>query len=168
MFEITLDKEIEKSELNSVILNIEPLAKICNDVLNCDAESNVLAETSSTNDSKWSCRVTITSKFNSLCSETAPIDFVQTVHRILGLNCIMYNCEFVSGLDPQDPYWCFAYIDGVWYFASTAGMPLMGSYFGAYSSFAGSSDIKLLKSVDLRNPSPDMFSAVELGVNKIE
>ena len=163
MFEIVIDAELDHESLNSVVLNIAPNANISRE-FGGDGNSAVVTSIAKTNDAEWPTLACIHSQLDSLCSGTAPISFANSVQDVLGANCITDTCGLVDGLDPDDPYWCLANINGKWHFGSTCGMPLDGPFTDGRETTAGFGKLKLLKQVEMTNLAPNMFHANSVGI----
>jgi hypothetical protein len=69
--------------------------------------------------------------------------------RRLGINTLCGTYDFVGKLDPFDPYWSLAYIDGVWFLASTAGTALKGPYTDGVHSSPGDQKVRLVRPVEI-------------------
>lgn len=70
--------------------------------------------------------------------------------------CYALKCDalcgvqsFVEGIDPRDPYYSTAYVDGNWYLASTVGTPLMGPHTDGTKSFSGDASIRLVRLLNI-------------------
>jgi hypothetical protein len=59
--------------------------------------------------------------------------------------CDVY--PFAGDLDPHDPYWSLACIEGRWYLASTCGTRLMGPYTEGASKIPGDDKVRLIRPV---------------------
>lgn len=62
-----------------------------------------------------------------------------------GSLCCTY--PFAGELDPHDPYWSLACVQGKWYLASTCGTRLMGPYTDGVQEFLGDEPVRLVRSV---------------------
>ena len=106
----------------------------------------------STSDSYWPCVFECSS-----CPDDTELGgypelrIAEHLFKTYSVNCLCQNCDFVEGLDPQDPYWSVAHVNGRWYLASTAGTPLMGPYSDGTREYPGEKEVKLLRELKVPN-----------------
>lgn len=62
-------------------------------------------------------------------------------------NVLCGTYPFVGELDPHDPYWSLAWIDGEWYLVSTAGTRLMGPYTNGKDKFPGNDSVRMIRPI---------------------
>jgi hypothetical protein len=126
IYNITLSRIISEEELRQAITLFDPnVGSISTD----DYSANCWFEIKLYDDEKWPCGISIWAANGLLSFENVDIDFAKLLFNEFKINSIVFNrCELISGLDPQDPFWCLALINGDWYFADTSGMELHGSY----------------------------------------
>lgn len=168
MFEIVLSREISDIELRQTLLLLVPTA-IVKSIHEYDfSKSTVSYDIKPTNDPEWPCCINIYTSLIPLSLETGPIELAEILFREFSINSIIDTCGIVSGIDPQDPFWCLAHIDGGWHFADTCGMPLDGPYTDGKNEITGWNDISLLHPLDLTNRVNKKYSISDLGVNRIE
>ena len=165
IYDITLSRIISEEEVRQAITLFDPtIESISVD----DYSANCWFEINQTNDKKWPCSIMAFADNDSFWTKTVDIDFAELLFDKFKLNSIVFNmCELISGIDPQDPYWCLALINGDWYFADTSGMKLMGPYIGVGGEIPdyNYTDISLLQQIDLSTRSANMFSAADFGLS---
>jgi hypothetical protein len=70
----------------------------------------------------------------------------------LGVDSLCGTYPFAGELDPLDPYWFLACVDGRWHLASAAGTKLMGAYSdgsGTIPEIPGRETVRLVRAVEL-------------------
>jgi hypothetical protein len=161
IYEITLSRVISEEELRQAITLFDPTI----DTISTDDDysANCWFEIILKEDKKWPCRIGVFAGNGILSCENVDIDFAELLFNEFKINSIVFNmCELISGLDPQDPFWCLALINGDWYFADTSGMELHGSYCEEKPEY---NDISLLQQIDLSSRSVNMFYAADFGLS---
>ncbi len=74
-----------------------------------------------------------------------------------GVKLLCDTNGLIPGLDPHDPYWSLAHVDGNWYLADTYDTRLMGPYTDGTTTFPGDQKVRLKQRVEL--PGEDIPSA---------
>lgn len=152
-FDIVLSKAASAQEIRLALTLVVPNEKldIQSGVEDLVFESNVLSATiDKTADFLWPCLVSIW-----ICPDDLGLGEHPAIRITSGL-CQAINCNalwfgevsaFVEGIDPHDPYYSLANVDGEWYLASTAGTPLMGPYTDGTRSIPGDASVSLVRPI---------------------
>lgn len=154
-FEIVLSKAASAQEIRLALASSVPDEKldIQTGVEDLAFESNVLSATiDKTADSLWPCVVSIWICPDDLgLGEYPEIQIATRLCQALNCNALSFGevSAFVESIDPRDPYYSLALVDGGWYLASTAGTPLMGPYTDGTRSFPGDATVRLVRPIDI-------------------
>jgi hypothetical protein len=103
-----------------------------------------------TDDPEWPCHLSILA-----CSAECGLGpypglrIAAYFSKQFGVNSLCGTYPFVGDLDPYDPYWSLACVDGRWHLASTAGTRLMGSYTDGVQEFPGGESVRLVRAVSV-------------------
>lgn len=111
---------------------------------------------------RWVCLLSLYNfPENSKYDDFVEIALAEQLYEKFSVNVIIATNDIVSGLDPYDPYWCLALVDGVWYFASSAESRFM----------VGDEDVslppiqqqpRLISPLNLNKPRRDLFAYRDL------
>ncbi len=102
-------------------------------------------------DPVWPCVV------NVICSQECQLGaypdlrLAEELSQHYGCHVLTEIYPFAGDLDPHDPYWAMAYIDGQWYLADTVNTPLMGLDIDGEE--IGSEVVKLVRPITI----PDIY-----------
>ncbi|MEZ5944883.1 MAG: hypothetical protein R3C18_26160 [Planctomycetaceae bacterium] len=163
MFELIASDNVLPDQIATVIADLCPGLTIA--LLDSDTENaDVYFSLTKTDDVDWPVLIYISTLHPPLSFDTGAVTFAEALHEKLKLDCITDTCGLVFGLDPHDPYWALAHINGQWHFASTCGMAIDGPYMDGETEVAEICKIKLLSEIDLTSPRPKMYSAESVGV----
>jgi hypothetical protein len=114
-----------------------------------DNPGAIWAVVGSTNDPNWPCLLECLVCSNECGLGQYPdLRIADFLSRRLEVDSICSTCEFVGGLDPQDPFWSLACVGGTWYLADTFGTGLMGPYTDGAKTFPGSNKVRLIRPVE--------------------
>jgi hypothetical protein len=153
-FEIVLSRTLNPNEVSGALAKLLPNGlriDVAQDMDGLPSEPGAIwALIDTSNDPAWPCI------FNVLvcreeCQLTPYPDLRIAMHlgRVFGTDALCDTYPFVGELDPHDPYWSLAYVEGSWHLASTAGTPLMGPYTDGKKTFQGDGRIQLRRPVTL-------------------
>jgi hypothetical protein len=136
MFDITLSRILTADDL------VDTFSRLIPDGLKIDVfpESDTPEEVGAiwaymeeTNDPDWPCSVMVI-HYGDECElgDYPDLRIAEYLHKYFGCNVLLFDVHsFVSDLDPQDPYWALAYVNGQWYFADTCDTPRLSRLYGA-------------------------------------
>jgi hypothetical protein len=103
-----------------------------------------------TEDPAWPCVV------NVICSQECQLGaypdlrLAEELSQHSGCQVLTETYPFAGDLDPHDPYWALAYVEGQWYLADTVNTPLMGPDMDGQE---GTGAVKLVRPITI----PDIY-----------
>jgi len=114
----------------------------------------VLVTLGETNDPDWPCVLEFTAfPDDSPLGECPDLRLAEYLSPRLGVSSLCDPAGLVPGLDPCDPYWFLARVEGRWYLADASNSPLMGPYTDGTTTFRGDQPIRLKHEVELSSES---------------
>jgi hypothetical protein len=154
MFDVVFSKRLTATKVSRSLLRLIPKGRRVDVVESMDGlpdnPGSVWGLINKTNDSSWPCA------FDCLaCSpdiglgEYPDLRIAEHMSHTCAVDCLCFSTDFLFELDPQDPYWALALIDGQWHLVSTCGMALMGPYSDGVSDIQGDSQIQIIRPVDV-------------------
>lgn len=152
-FALVLSKPVSVDEVRLALsANIPPeRLQIEADSERLGFEASVFAASvETTADPHWPCTVCVwVCPLDLGLGEYPDLRVAIELCRRLACDALCGNQPFLTGLDPHDPYYSIAYIDGSWFLASTAGTRLMGPYSNGKEKFAGDASVRLLHRLEI-------------------
>jgi hypothetical protein len=129
MFEITLSSVLTADDIAAAFSRLIPTGLKIDVFPETDTPEEVgaiWAYLEETDDLNWPCSVNVI--YGDECELGAYPDLrvAEYLYTYFGCNVLCGTYPFVGDLEPQDPYWALAYVNGQWYFADTCDTPLMG------------------------------------------
>jgi hypothetical protein len=155
VFGITLSITLRADDIKAVFSDIIPAGLKIDVFSELDTPEEVgaiWAWLESTHDAAWPCTV------NVVCSDSCELGtypdlrVAEYTHQLFGCNILCETYPFAGNLDPYDPYWALAYVDGIWYLADTVNTLLMNNEMNEKEK--GQKAIKLVRLVVV----PDIYS----------
>lgn len=151
-FDIVLSKLLDPVDLAAAIAELLPLGLRVHVRRNIadlpDEPVAVWATVSDTDDPTWPCVLDV-HVFRPDCG-LRPYPDLRIAWQLwerFGADALCGTYPFAGELDPHDPYWSLACVDGQWYLASTSGTRLMGPYTDGIRTFPGEESIRLVRQV---------------------
>ena len=163
VFELVASSRLERDELVAAIKHVSGglhAQRFTDESFN----ATVGFDFHDSHDPKWPTVVCVSTDRPPLSLDIGPLLLAEYLWHHKWINSITDTCGLIADLDPQDPYWALAYVDGQWYFADTFGIALDGLYDNGNAKIAEFSDLKLLLPLYLKNPVRDMYNAHDVGI----
>jgi hypothetical protein len=128
-FAITLSKVLTSDTISAIFCNLIP-AGLKIDVFSApdtpDEVGAIWAWLEETLDPAWPCVVNVVYSKECQLSAYPDLWLAEYLFQHYGCNVLTETYSFAGDLDPYDPYWALAYVDGLWYLGDTVNTPLMG------------------------------------------
>jgi hypothetical protein len=151
-FSITLSKVLTKEDLVATFHRIIP-AGLKIDVLPAsgtpDEIGSIWAWLAETSDPAWPCIINVVYGCECQLGAYADLYLAEYLFRYFGCHALAETHPFVGDLDPHDPYWSMAYVDGQWYLADTVYTPLMNPDLDGEES--GNKAVRLVRPITIPN-----------------
>jgi hypothetical protein len=149
MFEITLSSTLTPDNIAAAFSRLIPTGLKIDVFPETDTPEEVgaiWAYLGETNDPAWPCIVNVI--YGDECELGAYPDLrvAEYLYTSFGCNVLCDTYPFVGDLDPYDPYWSIAYVEGQWYLADTVDTLLMGQE-------TGTTAVKLVRPITI----PDIY-----------
>ncbi len=145
-FDIALSKALSASEVAAALVDLLPKGlriDVVQDIdrLQCEAAA-ILAEVNDSDDPAWPCILTVyVCREDSQLTPYPDLRIAGHLWRRFGTDALCDTYSFAGELDPQDPYWALALVEGRWHLASTVHTKLMDE--------RATGSIKLIRDVEV-------------------
>jgi hypothetical protein len=151
-FEIVLSRPLAPADLVAALVELLPTGlrvDVAEDISGLPSDPGaILACVRYTGDPDWPCVFECFADRKECGLGPYPdLRIAERLWQRFATNSLCCIYPFAGDLDPHDPYWSLACIEGRWYLASTLGTRLMGPYDGGIAEFPGGAKIRIIRRV---------------------